>query len=158
MDLEWKAARRRHWVELAARENLTNRDVAERAGVDERTVRRWCRNFRDQAVDRYFEIASIPAPDQGAVDLRPFDAATPAVTVNPPLGEEGGQGATEPAAAASETPAARAAPMGFSEIVPASPPEGPQIQIAVQGGGRVLLSGPLDTELLSRLIAVLKPC
>ena len=158
MDLEWKAARRRHWVELAARENLTNRDVADRAGVDERTVRRWCRVFRDQAVDRYFEIACVPSSDQDAVDLRPFDPAAPAVAVNPPLGEDGVQGATEPAPATPETPDSRAAPMGFAEIVPATPPEGPQIQIDVQGGGRVLLSGPLDTELLSRLIAVLKPC
>src|SRR5262245_15450434 len=134
MDLEWNAARRRHWVELAARENLTNRDLARRAGVNERTVRRWCRKFRDQAADKYFEIACVSSPDQDAVDLRPFDPTTPAVTVNPPLGEDGVHGPTESTAATSEPPDSRAAPMGFAEIVPASPPEGPQIQIDVQGG------------------------
>lgn len=154
MDLQWKVARRRQWVELAAREGLSNWAVARRAGVSERTVRRWCEKFRRETLDRYFEIAAIPPAEPNATDadLRAFEAATAVLTVNPEQGPAAQAEAPDPA------DQAEAEPCGFAEVVPAAPPEGPQIQIDVQGGGRVLLCGPLDPQLLAKLVAVLKPC
>jgi hypothetical protein len=162
MDLQWKIARQRHWIELGAREGLTNEALARRAGVGERTVRRWCTKFRDEELARYVPIASIPSPSPDptapAVDLSPFEPAKPLVAVNPSPDVEAQARAKESHEPEPTEPVDEASTRAFAEVVPAAPPAGPQIQIDVQGGGRVVLSGPLDPGVLSRLIAVLKPC
>ena len=162
MDVQWKLARQRNWIELAAREGMTNRALGKLAGVSERTVRRWCAKFKAENLDRYISIACVPSVDEEALttDFRAFEPPTPAVTVTPPV-SEASEGKSVEASNASVQPAPDEPepPVGFAEVVPATPPEGPQIQIEVRGGGRVTLAGPLDPALLSRLIAVLNmPC
>ena len=162
MDVQWKLARQRNWIELAAQEGMTNRALGRLAGVSERTVRRWCAKFRAENLDRYVSIASVPCVDEYVLttDFRAFEPPTPAVTVTPPVGQAGdGAGVEASHAMAQQAPDEPEPPVGFAEVVPANPPEGPQIQIEVRGGGRVTLAGPLDPALLSRLIAVLNiPC
>ena len=41
MDLHWRAARMRKWIELGERERLTQRELSKRAGVCQKTIARW---------------------------------------------------------------------------------------------------------------------
>jgi len=47
MDLQRKTARMRQWIELGVREKLTNVELAQRAGIHPRTLRRWSEKFRE---------------------------------------------------------------------------------------------------------------
>lgn len=51
MDLQWKAARMRRWIEFGERENLSFGELAKQAGVHPRTLRRWSRALRERTAN-----------------------------------------------------------------------------------------------------------
>lgn len=89
MDLQWKTARMRRWIELGERENLTFRELAKRAGVHARTVSRWSRTLRV----RDAEDGGYGAMDHAPRDPGAVEAAARGVLPNGSFVELGGAGA-----------------------------------------------------------------
>jgi len=145
MYLQWRVARKRQWIEYGMREGLTNKALAEEVGVNERTIRRWCDAFRAEEVARALSVTSVlgaePAPtvDSPAADF----ADPPAAPLDLPAIEDQEHSESVPA---------------FAEVVEASGPPGPQVQIYLEGGGRIVISGALEPSLLSRLIEAVHSC
>ena len=73
MDLQWKTARMRKWIELGERESLSFRELAERSGVHTRTLRRWSRTLRERRAEEQHDDSAAAAkatlPDQAFIKL-----------------------------------------------------------------------------------------
>ena len=131
MDLHWRVARMRKWVELGEREGLTHREIARRAGISVRTVGRWCRAVRRlQAREAIVRLSELSRDDP--------EALTP-----PPRVEE-------------EPPAAERA---FIDLFKRPLVQESQIQISLSGDRRrVLIDSAVDVEALVRVIAAVERC
>jgi len=136
MDLQWRVARMRAWIDLGFREALTYQEVARRAGVSARTVRRWCQTFRRQAEGKPFVITSTPEVE----GIQLLETLSPSDPVIPEAGST------------------FAEVLDSSEAVEPPPSLAGQVQIELSGGARVVISGPLDVETLSRVIEAVKQC
>ena len=80
MDLHWKTARMRQWIELGEREDLSFRELAERAGVHPRTLSRWSRMLRERRAEELHNphtaaAARATLPDEAFVKLEESEPA-----------------------------------------------------------------------------------
>ena len=87
MDLHWKTARMRQWIDLGRNEGLTLIELAKRAGVHPRTMGRWNKRLREQESERLSagtgamareprrppDVESAVLPEESFVDLAESD-------------------------------------------------------------------------------------
>jgi hypothetical protein len=130
MDLHWRVARMRKWIELGDRDGLTFVELAKRAGVTKRTARRWCVAMRKiRAVDQFRQLHESPKEH-----LEPSEQPPPLAV--PP--------APEPA---------------FVQLLEPAPSKPTQVQILLAGDRRrVLVDGAVDVEVLARVIEAADRC
>lgn len=62
MDLHWRRARMRKWIAVGDQLGLTQKEIAAKASVTTRTVRRWCKAVRVLQADA--AAAALDAPSQ----------------------------------------------------------------------------------------------
>lgn len=131
MDLHWRLARMRKWIELGDREGLTLREVSERAGVTIRTVSRWCVAMRAlQASDPFMQLN-----ERRSERLEPPSEQLQPVAVRPAL---------EPA---------------FVQLLEPAPAKASQVQVLLAGDRRrVLIDGAVDVDVLARVIEAVDRC
>ncbi len=120
----------RKWIAIGEQEELTAKEIATRAGVTVRTVRRWCAEVRAlQTVDPFILVKEQAR--LSAVNHVPSEPAPP-----PPE--------FEPA---------------FIEIIEPTKSVLPSIQVMFAGDRhRVLIDGTVDVEALVRVIAAVERC
>ena len=131
MDLHWRVARMRKWIELGDREGLTLREVAERAGVTIRTVSRWC------------------------VAMRALQASDPFLQLNDRLRDR-----LEPPSEKLQPVAVRPSPEpAFVQLLEPAPAKASQVQVLLAGDRRrVLIDGAVDVDVLARVIEAVDRC
>jgi hypothetical protein len=130
MDLQWQVARRRAWIELGERENLTFRELSERSGLAERTLRRWSAALRAQ------RLRDALGKQQRRLETRVEQS------VNEVLAE--GELA--------------ALGQSFVEPIEASSKPKDQIQIELSKNRRLVIVGAVDVEKLARVITTVERC
>lgn len=131
MDLQWQVARRREWIELGEREDLTFRELSERAGVSTRTLRRWSAALHAQR-----------ARDPLGQHMQRFRGR-----VERPNDQDRGQAE------------AKALDQSFVKVLeePATLPPN-RIQIVLGRGRRLMIDGAVDVEELAQVIAAVEQC
>ena len=130
MDLQWQAARRRAWIELGEREDLTFRELSERSGVAERTLRRWSAALRAQ------RARDALGRQQRRLETR----------VEQSVNEVLAEGELE------------ALGQSFVEPIEPSRPARDQIQIELSRNRRLVILGAVDVEKLARVITTVERC
>jgi transcriptional regulator with XRE-family HTH domain len=131
MDLHWRVARMRKWIELGDREGLTLREVAKRAGVSVKTVSRWCAAMRDLQANDPFRLLSLAV----------------------------GEPTREPATELPATPFPPPPDRAFLQLLEPVPTKPTQIQILLAGDRRrVLVDGAVDVDVLARVIEAVDRC
>lgn len=131
MDLHWRLARMRKWIELGDREGLTCPELARRAGVSSRTIRRWCAAIREVQASDPFRLL-IEAPDATG------DLSARALPVEF---------------------AGRPPDRAFIQLLEPAPAKASQIQILLAGDRRrVLVDGAVDVDVLARVIEAVDRC
>jgi hypothetical protein len=131
MDLQWRVARMRKWVELGDREGLTLTEVARRAGVCVKTVSRWCAAMRELQANDPFRLLRL----------------------------EVGEPVLPPATELPAAPTAPLPDRAFLQLLEPVPTKPTQIQILLAGDRRrVLVDGAVDVDVLARVIEAVDRC
>ncbi len=132
MDLHWRTARMRKWIAIGERENLSQKQLAHRAGVTTRTIRRWRIAVRAlEHSDPFIRVAEEL--------LDPADGSTKLPVV--------------------EIPPAPPLERAFVDLfAPARSYPNP-IEIVLSGERRrLVIDGSIDVEALARVIAAVERC
>jgi AcrR family transcriptional regulator len=131
MDLHWRVARMRKWIELGDREGLSLREIARRAGVNVRTVTRWCAAMRELQANDPFRLLRLEVGE-------PAPTSTTELPATPPV---------------------RVPDRAFLQLLEPMPSKPTQIQILLAGDRRrVLVDGAVDVDVLARVIEAVDRC
>jgi transposase-like protein len=130
MDLHWQVARRRAWIELGERENLTFVELSRRSGMAPRTLRRWSAAFRAQRErDPLGQQQKERLHERVELSIHEAQAEAELAAL--------GQSFVEPIEEGSQVD---------------------QIQIELSGNRRLVIVGAVDVEQLARVIATVERC
>ena len=120
----------RKWIAIGEQEELTAKEIAARAGVTVRTVRRWCAAVRTLQTADPFILLKEQARLAGSNQV-PSEPAPQAPSFEP----------------------------AFIEIIEPTKSISPSIQVMFTGDRhRVLIDGTVDVEALVRVIAAVERC